>query len=167
MGLGGRHRWFTGLRVMVPQGRLLGPDAPSPLGSSLSSPTLPIPQGGLRGKTGLACREWQETRCLLPPLGGPMPRAPTWPGDGGTGISVQGRLWDPTGRHSLDRAQPEKGGHLGWGWGSFWSLLKPSPLPGPSTRHLLGSNYLRTERQKERLGRIRPSPSQPFPPPQQ
>lgn len=101
------------------------------------------------------------------PSGGPMPRAPTWPGDRGTGISVQGRLWGPTGRHSLDRAQPEKCGHLGRGWGSFWSLLIPSPLPGPSTRYLLGSNCLRRERQKERLGRIRPSPSQPFPSPQQ
>ena len=78
-----------------------------------------------------------------------MPRAPTWPEDRGTGISVQGRLWDSTGRHSLDRAQPEKAGHLGRGWGSFWSLLRPSPPPGPNTRHLLGSNCLRTERQKE------------------
>ena len=99
--------------------------------------------------------------------GGPMPRAPTWPEDRGTGISVQGRLWDSTGRHSLDRAQPEKAGHLGRGWGSFWSLLIPSPPPGPNTRHLLGSNCLRTERQKERVGRICPSPSQPIPPPQQ
>ena len=131
--------------------------------ASLSSPTLPIPQGGLRGEIRLACREWQETRCLLPPVGGPCHELQ--PGQGteepasvcraGSGAPQGGTPWT------------EKCGHLGRGWGSFWSLLIPSPLPGPSTRYLLGSNCLRRERQKERLGRIRPSPSQPFPSPQQ
>lgn len=57
----GAGKWSLSLKVMAQdpqsQGSLFGLAPPSCSGLSLSSPTLPVPQGGQRGKTGLACWE--------------------------------------------------------------------------------------------------------------
>lgn len=70
-GLEGWHRARPGLRVMVqghPAHRAasLGCTLPALRGPPSPLPPSLFPRAG-RGGTGLACRKWQESRCLLPP----------------------------------------------------------------------------------------------------
>lgn len=54
----------------MPQRSLLGPDAPNLSGSSLSSPTLPIPQGGLRGENRAGLQGMARNKMPASPSGG-------------------------------------------------------------------------------------------------
>ncbi|CAK7292007.1 hypothetical protein VULLAG_LOCUS2275 [Vulpes lagopus] len=130
---GARGMWGPGRLAQIlswPGGHGAGcPLCPLPSGqplqaeSSQSCRVLPLhshppysPEEQSMRRTGQACRQWPETRCLLPPRG-PCAKSPKLAVGWRNRYQCTRQAPGPH-RDSLDRAQPEEDGHLGRGWGS-------------------------------------------------